>query len=1262
MLISCPIIVLGQTEKKQKPEIPQFQNQLYQNLGDNGSGAILNQYVISSVDGNNSGYWTHLLTQNTGNLPFGESSFYAFPRYWNYVFVDSQNRLFTDSGGLYVRDGSIWRKVTANGEHVSRVREIVEDDDGSFWVGTNDGLLHLNSSLQLIQEYTTSNSNLKKNDINTLWVESDGSLWVGHRWDENTGGGVTILNEQVIDSLDGYTNDIIQRSNGDIWVAQAPDNNGNFGEIYVYRPSNDSSWAYTEDNSGLPHSEVDNFSEDSQGNIWMGHYATAHHPKGGVTKFDGSNWTHFDQDDGIPQAGAWYTYAASDDKIYYSTRDSMMVYDDGSWNHFTNDNTRFPLRGVTIITENRDGDLVIGADPGADLTGGGIHTYNGTSWEFMSNHTDGGLFSNIIFGADVDTAGNVWVSGFYGAAKYDGQNWTYFSENDGMSDTYAWKILAASNGDVWLTTVEGSPTLYSDGTFTTFEDDPAFSKSPFVEAAFEDSQGNIWFAAFDSAGVVKYDGTNFTNYSSENSGVLAAQFYTAFGEGPNGDIYVASPAGVSRFDVSSESWSEFAVDGQTGTHVNELASDHNNNLYFDIGGTIKKWDGSTWTTYDISDGYMGWTTHIEPAQDGSIWMAGAQIQVIRDGNIYDLTPATEYGSTISYVITHDDQGQTWVGTYGNGIFKHEMSEGLTIESVTDYPDDQGGWVTVTPGGFLMDPIPGGESTDAASWAVQRLNGDHWETAGTSFEFSETGNQMSVQVPTTMPTGEELDEYKYDFRVAVYDNSNQPIAYSSTVSGYAIDNIPPEVVGGVNASRGSSNVTLSWNANSANDIQSYEVVSAENPNGEPLVSTLSNSVMLSDANFNGIQNVHVRARDENKNTGELSDPVRAVFPLDLTYEVEDRWNLIGLPLDATEQEISSLLSQVEDGSLYEFAGKYQDAETLEPGKGYWAKFDGSSNYDVTGLPLVDKTLDLREGWNLISGVGQSLNFDDIQDPDDILIEGTLSGFEGTYSNSSALNPGAGYWVRTSQAGTVTLSLDAAATTKDKETKSLLAETKEGLNKVILHSSDKYQRTLYFGKELPDGVNSLSFSLPPVPPGNSFDARFAGDMNYSRKNAFEINLQKDKSAKVTIELELPEASEYQEYVVQEYKGDQVVAEYEINGQNSVTLKNNDITGIKMKPAGMQELGNNIPDKFSLDPSYPNPFNPSTTIQYQLPEQTAVNLEVFNMVGQKVSTLVPGEQQEAGTHKIRFDASSLSSGIYFVRLQAGTFRQIQKITLIK
>ncbi len=89
--------------------------------------------------------------------------------------------------------------------------------------------------------------------------------------------------------------------------------------------------------------------------------------------------------------------------------------------------------------------------------------------------------------------------------------------------------------------------------------------------------------------------------------------------------------------------------------------------------------------------------------------------------------------------------------------------------------------------------------------------------------------------------------------------------------------------------------------------------------------------------------------------------------------------------------------------------------------------------------------------------------------------------------------------------------------------------------------------------------------------------------------------------------------------------------------------------------------LPDSFHLEQNYPNPFNPSTRIQYAFPHRSHVALTIYNTLGQQVATLVQGEQ-EAGVREVKFDASRLSSGVYFYRLTAGTFVQTRKLLLLR
>lgn len=94
---------------------------------------------------------------------------------------------------------------------------------------------------------------------------------------------------------------------------------------------------------------------------------------------------------------------------------------------------------------------------------------------------------------------------------------------------------------------------------------------------------------------------------------------------------------------------------------------------------------------------------------------------------------------------------------------------------------------------------------------------------------------------------------------------------------------------------------------------------------------------------------------------------------------------------------------------------------------------------------------------------------------------------------------------------------------------------------------------------------------------------------------------------------------------------------------------------------ENDSNVPDQFSLLQNYPNPFNPSTMIEYSLAKAGYVKLSIFNILGQEIAVLV-NDFQNAGTYKVNFNASGLSSGLYIYKLQAGSVNLSRTLSLVK
>lgn len=94
---------------------------------------------------------------------------------------------------------------------------------------------------------------------------------------------------------------------------------------------------------------------------------------------------------------------------------------------------------------------------------------------------------------------------------------------------------------------------------------------------------------------------------------------------------------------------------------------------------------------------------------------------------------------------------------------------------------------------------------------------------------------------------------------------------------------------------------------------------------------------------------------------------------------------------------------------------------------------------------------------------------------------------------------------------------------------------------------------------------------------------------------------------------------------------------------------------------ETAEALPTTFSLSPNYPNPFNPTTTIRFALPEAATVRLTVYDVLGRQVQLLVD-EQRPSGRHEVGFEATRLPSGLYFYRIEAGAFTAVRRMLLVK
>ena len=403
--------------------------------------------------------------------------------------------------------------------------------------------------------------------------------------------------------------------------------------------------------------------------------------------------------------------------------------------------------------------------------------------------------------------------------------------------------------------------------------------------------------------------------------------------------------------------------------------------------------------------------------------------------------------------------------------------------------------------------------------------------------------------------------------------------------------------------------------------------------EILIGSINGLVGIDIKEFGMIENQWNMHRGNPERTGFYSSSQEAAS---VTVEHLNDWNLVGLPMNVEDSYYLTVFPDAVEETLFSFDISYIQESNLEPGNGYWLRFDSEGSNIITGVSIPSLTVHLSEDWNLISGITSVVDVNTISDPDELIIPETFFGFSGSYLEVTELEPGQGYWVRSAGEGDITISAGMRAKRRE------YINHLEGASTLVVNG-----QTLYFGMDVPDD-NKLSYSLPPKPPPGAFDVRFAGDWKYSIDGG-EIQLM---SAVPTLSLSYNVIDGEEWILTHSEKG----IELPLNGSGLLEIPG-DISSIVLTRR-VEEI---LPGTFTLKQNYPNPFNPVTEIKYEIPEEGFVSLKVFNILGEEVAVLV-NERQPQGNYTATFSAGILPSGVYVYTLESGGYTSVKKCVLMK
>ena len=141
-------------------------------------------------------------------------------------------------------------------------------------------------------------------------------------------------------------------------------------------------------------------------------------------------------------------------------------------------------------------------------------------------------------------------------------------------------------------------------------------------------------------------------------------------------------------------------------------------------------------------------------------------------------------------------------------------------------------------------------------------------------------------------------------------------------------------------------------------------------------------------------------------------------MEMDIQFQENWNMVGLPLFVSNPEYQILFPESIENTLFSFSdGGYSQETQLIPGMGYWLRIQSDGTAIISGQSISELSIDISEGWNLISGITETVNINSIYDPNQLIIEGTIFGFTDGYQPEETIEPGNGYWLRSSGDGII-----------------------------------------------------------------------------------------------------------------------------------------------------------------------------------------------------------------------------------------------------
>jgi len=452
--------------------------------------------------------------------------------------------------------------------------------------------------------------------------------------------------------------------------------------------------------------------------------------------------------------------------------------------------------------------------------------------------------------------------------------------------------------------------------------------------------------------------------------------------------------------------------------------------------------------------------------------------------------------------------------------------------------------------------------------------------------------------------------------------------------------------------------LSWTASSTQGDQ-FNIYRGVSPRQLVLIDSVSSG------EFTYLDNqipegIFFYAITNASSSGNESSKTASLSFVNVLINADENWNLISLPADLLSVE-------TELATLYRFDRSYVRENSIEPLNGYWIKSRSfnTENYQIRALGILSSEINLDKGWNLIGSLTDSVHISDIEDPAGILSSVPVFVYEqNNYVATEYLLPGYGHWIFAEKEGKIKFAvkndlqknelafISSNVTQKDNVFSNKIL-TKEAKLPQLKISNSKSSAYLTFGNNISDKDEIQAFYLPPVAPEAVLDVR-SGNNSSLIQSANEKVYVLSSNYPLRVSIENAKAHKY--YRLKFFSKAKEVFTLDLEPEKQRII-NTEFEYFTLKEIEKDQLIK----QDQLINNYPNPFNPETTIQFQLSKTSKVKLEVFDIIGRRVRVLT-NDVLQTGRYTVIFNASNLSSGTYLVRFQTQRTVNVSKITLLK